>query len=179
MNVFVLNTGRCGSYTFHEACLYIKNFTSGHESRSTILGPERLNYPDNHIEIDNRLSWLTGRLDKKYGDNAYYVHLIRNQEDLVYSFHRRTDLGIMYAYWHGMFLHETVPPTNEVVPDYIETVNTNIELFLRDKTHKMVFSLDNAGEDFKKFWEWIGAEGDLEKALREWEIKHNATPSWM
>ncbi len=86
MNVFILNTGRCGSYTFHEACSHIKNFTSGHESRSTILGPNRLDYPENHIESDNRLSWLLGRLDKKYGDNAYYVHLLRNEKDLVYSF---------------------------------------------------------------------------------------------
>ena len=34
MNVFILNTGRCGSRTFARACAHITNYTSAHESRS-------------------------------------------------------------------------------------------------------------------------------------------------
>ena len=49
MNVFVLNTGRCGSMTFVEACRPITNFSSAHESRCAKLGAERFAYPDNHI----------------------------------------------------------------------------------------------------------------------------------
>lgn len=56
MNVFVLNSGRCGSTTFIAACRHITNYSSGHESRATLIGEERLAYPTQHIEADNRLS---------------------------------------------------------------------------------------------------------------------------
>ncbi len=63
MNVFVLGTGRCGTTTFMKACRHVTNCTSGHETRVNHVGPERLSYPSNHIEADNRLSWFLGRLD--------------------------------------------------------------------------------------------------------------------
>ena len=86
MNVFVLNTGRCGSVTFIKACQHISNYTAAHESRSHCIAGERLAFPDNHIEADNRLSWVLGRLDAAYGDNAIYVHLRRDRTDTIRSF---------------------------------------------------------------------------------------------
>ena len=39
-----------------------------------------LAYTKGHIEVDNRLSWMLGRLDKVYADDlAIYVHLKRNR----------------------------------------------------------------------------------------------------
>ena len=67
MNVFILNSGRCGSTTWIRACTHIDNFSAGHETRSHLSGDARLDYPDRHIEADNRLSWLLGRLDRQYG----------------------------------------------------------------------------------------------------------------
>jgi hypothetical protein len=63
MNVFVLTTGRSGSLTFAEACRRITNYTTGHETRVGRVGPERLAYPDRHIEVDHRLAWFLGRMD--------------------------------------------------------------------------------------------------------------------
>lgn len=60
MNVFVLNTGRCGSMTFTKACSHIANYTSAHESRCGYLGKSRFDYPENDVEVDNRLSWVAG-----------------------------------------------------------------------------------------------------------------------
>ena len=51
-NVFVLCTGRCGSTSFERACRHATNWTSGHETRSHLLGADRLAYPDRHIEAD-------------------------------------------------------------------------------------------------------------------------------
>ena len=45
MNIFVLCTGRCGSVTFTKACQHITNYTCTHESRVSLLGEDRLNYP--------------------------------------------------------------------------------------------------------------------------------------
>ena len=59
--------------------------------------------------------------------------------------------------------------------DYVETVNSNIEMFLADKPNKMNFDLSEAADKFPKFVEWIGAKGDIDKALAEFQVKHNAS----
>ena len=98
MNVFVLCTGRCGSTTFARACSHIENFGVAHESRCAQLGDSRFAYPENHIEVDNRLSWLLGRLDRAYGDDAFYVHLRRPDQQVAASFLNRYRGGIIRAY---------------------------------------------------------------------------------
>ena len=187
MNIFILNTGRCGSMTFIRACQHISNFSSAHESRCHELGDARLAYPDNHIEADNRLAWFLdalpavcaflGRLDRHYGDNAVYVHLRRNIEATVNSYAKRLfPGGIIPAYRQGIlqFLPDNVSHIS-VCLDYYDTVNSNIELFLKDKTRKMTFTLENAAEDYPKFWRLIGAEGDMSAALAEFRIAYNAS----
>ena len=174
MNVFILNSGRCGSSTFIQACQHIKNYSAAHESLSTQLGDKRLAYAQNHIEADNRLCWVLGRLDKKYADNAVYVHLYREVNDTIKSFVKRMDYGIMQAYRDGVLMgcgrdiNETA-----IANDYLLTIETNIECFLKDKSQQMKFSMENAKEDFKKFWDLISAEGDLEAALAEWDVAYN------
>ena len=177
MNVFVLSTGRCGSTTFIEACKHITNYTCGHESRSAMLGEARLDYPENHIEADNRLSWLLGRLDKKYNNKAFYVHLKRNESDTARSFTKRYSLGIMRAYRGSgilMDLPEQSDPMS-VSLDYCNTVNSNIELFLKDKSQKITLDLENIESDFIKFCQLIDAEGDISAAIAEFESDYNST----
>ncbi len=176
MNVFILNSGRCGSTTFIKACQHITNYTAAHESLLSNTGPQRFDYPGNHIEADNRLSWLLGRLDNKYANNAFYVHLTRNNNDVATSFSKRINFGILKAYEQGILMHERhLVPSEDIAKDYIETVESNIKLFLKDKTNKMDISIETVKKDFTQFWNNIGAEGDLEKALEEWDIKHNAS----
>jgi hypothetical protein len=176
MNVFVLNSGRCGSTSFIRACSHMANFTSAHESRSLLTGSARLAYPDGHIEADNRLSWLLGRLDRRYGDAAFYVHLQREPQAGIASFVRRRGFGIMQAYRQGILMGAEPGVSDETLAaDYLHSVEANIRLFLRDKTRQMDFHLERAGEDFVRFWQNIGAEGDLQAALGEWRIRHNAS----
>lgn len=176
MNIFILNSGRCGSSTFIKACEHITNYTAAHESRSTLLGKQRLNYPSHHIEADNRLSWFLGRLDKQYADDAFYVHLSRDKQKTIESFSKREDFGIMKAYKEGILLGGNNEQSSiQIAEDYICTVEENIQHYLKDKTNKMNFSLDNAKHDFADFWAAISAEGDLQSALNEWHISYNAS----
>ncbi len=176
MNVFILNSGRCGSTTFIKACQHITNYSAAHESLLDKAGIQRLNYPENHIEADNRLSWLLGRLDKVYGDSAFYVHLKRNPHDTANSFARRIDFGILKAYEQGVLMHETHRlPAYDIASDYIKTVDSNIELFLKDKSHKILVSLETVQTDFADFWQRIGAQGNCDDALSEWRINYNAS----
>jgi hypothetical protein len=175
LNIFILNAGRCGSTTFIQACQHINNFTAAHESRSTLTGDDRLHYPDNHIEADNRLCWILGRLERTYGNNAYYVHLARERQGSVESFVKRKDYGIMQAYREGILMGGQQQSATEIACDYLDTVECNISLFLKDKEHTMTFSLENAASDFVDFWDWIGAQGELDKAYAEWQVHYNAS----
>jgi len=176
MNVFVLSTGRCGSTTFVEACGSISNYTALHESRSYLIGESHFRYPNNHIESDNRLVWFLGKLEHYYGDNAAYVHLRRNENDTAQSFTKRYDEGIIAAYRSAILMgtSEYVDPM-DVAIDYCNTVNANIEAFLRNKSKQMTFHLENASADFERFWEFVGAKGNKAAAIKHWGVSYNAT----
>jgi hypothetical protein len=178
-NVFVLCTGRCGSTTFAAACSHMTNWTAGHESRSHLLGLDRLAYPPLHIEADNRLSWMLGRLQATYGADAAYVHLTRDPEAVARSYARRAAYGIMHAYYHGIVFPAPGPAApRPVLPharDMVATVTANIDAFLADKPHVLRLRMEEAAQAFPRFWDWVGAEGRLDLALQEWSIRHNET----
>jgi len=181
MNVFVLTTGRTGSLSFERACEHINNYTAAHESRSQLTGDARLNFPDNHIEIDNRLSWFLGQLDQAYGDNAIYVHLKRDENAVAKSYARRwnRETSIVRAYAYGVLKlqeHHIKNP-EAVCLDFVKTTNANIESFLKDKSKSMTFDLEHLETDFEKFWQLIDAQGDFNQALEAFKSGHNASGS--
>lgn len=192
MNVFVLSTGRCGSTTFARACGKITNFSSAHESKSAkhLRGPATpyptLSYPDRHIEVDNRLSWMLGTLDKTYGGQAFYVHLVRDREEVAQSFLKRWEnrgTNIIAAYAWGpltLSLDQTRSLSSDqrlgVARHYWDTVNDNIAQFLANKPNQITMWLDDILPPFESFWEQIGAEGDFEGAVAAWKTAHNASP---
>lgn len=176
MNVFVLNTGRCGSTTFAAACEHITNYSSGHETRSGLLGADRVAFAPNHIEVDNRLTWFLGRLQAAFGDDAYYVHLKRDDDAVARSFARRKSFGIMKAYRDGLLMGVSeMTPDIAVAEDYCQCVSENIEGFLRDKPNVMRMTLENMEQEFERFWHWINAQGDLAAALASFTDVKNAS----
>ncbi len=184
MNVFVLCTGRNGSTSFIEACKYITNYTASHQSLSKEIGDKRIDFPVNHIESDNRLSWFLGKLDKKYGDAAYYVHLKRNPQKTASSFQKKFGFGITGAFYPGLITRNSLFENEmkeiseskqlEICEDMIDTINTNIELFLKDKSNQISIDLEDVTSGFRQFWDDIGAEGDEISALASWDTRHNA-----
>lgn len=174
-NVFILCTGRCGSTTMVRACKHISNYTAGHETRTALLGKDRFAYPKGHIEADNRLSWLLGRLDEEFGKDAFYVHLRRDRQEVAESYSKRSG-GILRAYMgSGILMDNTNPDYVAVAGDMVDTISSNIEHFLQDKPHKMEFWLERAKAQLPEFFERIGAQGDLDAALDEFDVKYNAT----
>ena len=176
-NVFVLTTGRSGSKTFQKACEHITNYTAAHESRCSELGESRLAYPENHIEVDNRLAWFLGRLEQKYGDNAVYVHLTRDQKKVATSYNSRWSYhgSLSLAYSRGLLKSNNfgIKP----VTDMVQTIRENVEMFLSSKSCVFRIDIDSPADDFKNFWESIGAEGDMQAALDELVHIHNASDS--
>ncbi|QDV12615.1 hypothetical protein CA51_25010 [Rosistilla oblonga] len=176
-NIFVLGTGRCGTVSFFKACRHIKNYSAGHETRSGSIGPQRLNYPHAHIEADNRLTWFLGRMDRQFGNDAYYVHLRRDPIKTAESFAKRYTRGIIAGYRSSVLLN----PSRSELPidvclDYVETVTDNVSHFLKDKSHQIEMDIDRPDETFGRFWSEIGAQGDDAAAMQELRVRHNASP---
>lgn len=148
-----------------------------------MLGDERINYPEYHIEADNRLSWFFGKLDERYGDEAVYIHLLRNREATVKSFLNRWGVkgSIIHAFQSGILISRygkwKDTEKGRICEDYYDTVNLNIRHFLKDKSKVQVIQLENINEDFRVFWEFIGAEGDLEGALKVFNRPDNTSQS--
>ena len=163
----------------------MRNFSVAHESNSPALHdgvrePYRnLRFPDQHIEVDNRLSWFLGSLEREYGDNAYYVHLLRDREEVARSICARGEESILFSYAAGILQYYNrarglgEARRYEIGLQYWETVNANIESFLRDKTRRKTMWLHNLKDAFVEFWHEVGATGDLAAAIAEWDIKHN------
>jgi hypothetical protein len=163
--------------TFAKACEHMTNYSSGHESLKGKVGVARFAYPDNHIESDNRLSWMMGRLLERFGDEAFYVHLVRDREATAASFDERWSWrhSIVRAYAQGVLC--TDRRDHAMSLDYWDTVNANIRAFLRERAHTATVRLEHAEADFEALWDGIGAEGDKKAALRQWSVQHNAAPS--
>ncbi|MEL4455027.1 hypothetical protein [Lutimonas vermicola] len=183
MNIFVLSTGRTASTTFSKACSHIENYSFGHESLRDKISHERLNYPDNHIEVDNRLSFFLGSLDQKYGNSAFYVHLLRNSSETASSFNKRWQnkhsIIKAYAYAINFLQIENLTKREKlnVCKDYVNITNANIGLFLKDKSKVLEINVSTIKEDFEFFWNSIGAKGDINKALDEFNVKYNPSLS--
>lgn len=203
VRVFVLNSGRCGSLTFARSCGHMTNFTSAHEGNWWNPVAARFDYPEQHIEIDNRLSWFLGTLAEYY-PNAKYVHLYRSPDAVAQSLLRRwrTDppphktnrrplslvtrlirnrhpgTGIVPAFAYSMYGRNDRPwlPEErlEVCREYVRVVTANIAEFLRDKEWHP-FPIEEAQSVLPQLWHWIGAEGDIEAARKEFTIQYNAT----
>jgi len=169
MNIFVLSTGRCGSVTLLHACKHITNYTVAHESKRGVVG--HLGFPNQHIEIDPHLVFNIGTLRKMYPD-AIYVHQKRNKEDCTESLAKR---GSMRNLW--------IPHAYQKRAGNVDVIDIHIAAglfydFFNDTIaeffpNAIQMNLENAKKDFYHFWHFIGAEGNLEVALNEFNIFYN------
>jgi len=131
--------------------------------------------------VDNKLSWMLGQLDALYGKDTYYVHLTRNREDVVNSWNRLWNHSFSNIRFFAEGVLSNVPDLlsdNEkrvISEQHYDAVNANIELFLKNKQRSITIQFEDADKGFRLFWEEIGAEGDLEAALAEFKVKHNAS----
>lgn len=173
-NVFVLCTGRCGSLAFARACGHFTNYTAGHETNRA-AGGARLVFPEFHIEVDNRLAWFLGGLEERYGDDACYVHLVRDESRVAASYDRRWHHhgSLIRAFDEGIC--GSPSPGKDAAGDLVATVNANIRGFLRDKTHVVMGDIEAVADWFPRFVRMIAAEGDVEACLGEFVRRHNAT----
>lgn len=172
MRAFILCVGRCGSTTVARALSHATNYTVGHESQAHLVA-DRLAYPDDHVEVDNRLSWFLGLLGSHYPD-AFYVHLTRDAERVAesYAARRVRSASLVEAFGSGILRPAGGFDRMEISRLMVETVNANIAEFLRHREH-LTIRLEELPAGFDRTWARLGASGDVEAARRELTVRHN------
>lgn len=168
MRVFVLTTGRAASTTFAEACAHIDGMTAGHETHKGMV-EGRLQYPDNHIESDNRLVWFLGTLDRLYADDqTFYVHLFRDPDKVAASYRDRWHItvSIVRAFYHAFLMNRKKPDAQTALLAcrlFVDTVEDNIRFFLKGRDNWIDVRVESLEEDFFRFMDKAGLQGDRAK----------------
>ena len=177
MRVFVTGTSRCGSVTFYHACRHITNYSVAHESAShPDLPPKahRLEYPDQHIEIDPMLRIAASLIRKRYPD-AFLVHLTRDRTACTASLERLlSPNGTHYVeHWAALYYGKRQEDDRLAVAEYLyDTTHAAIEAASPD----MRIPIEDAVEHWPAFCEAIGATGQLEAGGLHLRCRYNARP---
>lgn len=135
----------------------------------------RLDYPDGHIEVDNRLAWFLGPLDRMFGDAAVWVHLVRDPGRVAASFARRPAPpgSLLHGFTHGILGRTGVGDRAAAARLMVDTINTNIAGFLAGKERVVTVPIEAPHDPFDTLWNLIGAEGDLAAAHATLNKVHN------
>ena len=171
MRVFILGTGRCGSMPCAKAASHVTNFTSAHESN---ILPD-FHFPDNHIEVSPRLTWVLSSLGRVYpDDDTFWVHLVRRREEVIASWIKRgPHRGA--GYWRKLvWSTSSVVSYKKACGMCYDAMHGQIEDFLDTRVRTFRIRLEHGAEDWGNLWSRIHAEGDFEASEAEWKTKYNA-----
>lgn len=175
MRVFVLGTGRCGTMTFARACRHITNFTAAHESHRGRIAD--LAFRNDHIEVDAHLVHALPRLLLLYPPSpiyqplgpgsAVYIHLVRERAATIKSLAKRgsTDAYARWAWQSG-------PSRAAAAAAMYDNANGLIAALVPDA---YLMPLEDIKGLWRSFWNYIGADGDFDKSLAEWNVRYNAS----
>jgi hypothetical protein len=169
VRVFVVGTGRCGSTTFARAAAHAANYTAAHESSI----PADLEFPDRHVEVSPRLTWVLPKLVERYSTDVLYVHLRRRRTEVIESWLRRgrhRGPGI----WERLVYH-TLPDDYRRTCELCHDAMTGMIGRCLAATDHVTMWLHSIRQSWDRFWRRIGAEGDYRGSLAEWNTFHNAS----
>jgi hypothetical protein len=176
MKVAVLTAGRAGSMSLYKACLHIRNYTAGHDSKEGALAQQRVRIADNHIEIDTRFAWMLGPLHEQNGADVHYVFLTRDAEAVANSYDKRwaNRKGIIRGYCEAILQRDKPHADILLARDLVATVEANIRTFLAGRPHSVI-RLEHWSEDIQAFFSAIGADVDFGAASASFNERHNAS----
>lgn len=144
MNIFLISPGRTATTTFSEAFKKVEGYTSSHESRCQYLGEDRVLYPKNHFECDNRLVWFLPRLTEKYSKTSILVNIIRDRNDIAKSYNKRwAGIRIMKSYSQGILMRPVEINNFDVCLDYVNNAYEHIKYFSKDWKYYIEIDIEN------------------------------------
>jgi len=170
--IFILSAGRSGGTTLAVALgATVANHTVGCETKHEAQYQD-LEFPDDHIEVDNRLFWFLPLLEQLYPE-AQYWHLKRERKDQVRSLERThiveafRQIAQIYGYqrcingkWTQVRCEVAKQQVAERYLDYADAVigaKTTAEIDICDP--------DKRSESIDRFWDGARIDGDKAKTL--------------
>jgi hypothetical protein len=160
----------------------VSGYTTAHESRTKLLGDDRIDYPADHIEVDNRLTWFLPRLTERYGEDGVLVIAVRDPAEIAnYYMLRWYKTNILKAYAQGILMRDFRENNVEVARDYVACGYEMIEFAAARWRHVVHLHVDDPLPGAKDVLSIIGREDDLDavgdalSAMRPYEGKK---PSW-
>lgn len=177
--VFVLTPGRNGSTTISKAFEHSEKFSSGQQTNWGKFFPERLEYPDNHVESDARNLFFAHLIAEKYhSEETHWIVLERDLAEISYSYaKRRTRKGIVRNFSRGVLDSSPKFETDWVksAEAYVYSADSIIKGFIRGRQNVHTIPLENPFKSFTDLWTILDAGKGLEKALDEWRTRHNSS----
>lgn len=178
-NVFVISSGRTATTTFAQAASHLPGWTADHETRVSLPLADRVDYPEHHIEADNRLLFYLPQLETRFGDDALYVYLVRDPEKIAQSYAKRWHLtvSVVRAYTHGLRMIPRVSEDDVLshCRDFVAYADQTFRAFLDRQTNVQFFDIEDAETEFTAFARHLGLDAP-EAALAVWRETHNANP---
>ncbi|MEX2475459.1 hypothetical protein [Marinobacter sp.] len=179
MRVFVLTTGRAASKTFANACQLLDGMSVGHETKAGHVS-DRLSFPYNHLEVDNRLVWFLGGIAERYSDDhTFYVYLTRAPKKVAESYLKRWHIKVsgVRAFYHGILMYSDKPEVATARQScrlFVDTINENIRYFLKGRANWCEVRVEHLHNDFFAFMDQAGLEGDREEIAKVLGSVNNA-----
>ena len=159
MNIFIISPGRTA--TTHLARVFegVSGFTSLHESRVEYLGlEERVSYPRNHIEADNRLIWYLRFLERKYADRSCLVIVKRDRGKIVDSYAKRWyKTNILRAWTQGIHMLDIGVHSTSAVESYVDYCYESLSMSAPKWKHVIELDIAQPNQGIEKLCELIGA----------------------
>lgn len=143
MNIFVVSPGRTATTTLSSAFGALDGYSSGHETQTSYLGTDRITFPANHVECDNRLIWFLPRLTRRYGANSMLITVKRSNDKIASSYNKRWGkVNIMKAYSQGILLRSLSDNNIDVCRDYVSNCYEHLEFFAPHWRYHITLELD-------------------------------------
>ncbi|WP_127116203.1 sulfotransferase domain-containing protein [Shimia sediminis] len=139
--------------------------TAGHETRVKETYETRLNYPNNHIEADNRLTFFLPQLTEKFGNDAVLVIVVRDRKKIAASYSKRwfkTNLPKLYS--QGILLRDFHENSDTLLEGMVDWMYDTIFFCSKYWKHVVIFDLENPREGLSALAEKITFDVDKAEA---------------
>lgn len=161
MKVYVLGSGRCGEKTLATACSLMTNYSVRADEADA----------DNQIVINKQLIWSVDELE---GD-AMLVHLYGDLDYTAEGYRRFGFDEPTATRWtpalKGKISQQPEESELTACLEYVNEVNAKISAALATREHSLTIDTSEIADDFRKLWQTIGAEGNLDGALDLFRMK--------
>lgn len=161
MNVFFLSPGRTATTSIVKVFSNVGAMTAGHETRVKETYETRLNYPINHIEADNRLTFFMPQLTEKYGNEAVLVIVVRDRKKIAASYSKRwfkTNLPKLYA--QGILLRDFSENTDTLLEGMVDWMYDTIFFFSKFWGRVVIMDMDSPRSGLLALSEYIDFDVD-------------------